>query len=237
VTRRAVGKIEVVRVGYAPGTMRTRTDCPDWQLWWILRGGWTQEKAGTSQELAGGSASRHAPREPCRQKVAPCGIALLGVQVPRSSVPPGNALRREGLGIALAGVQVAFAQNEALLLEEAIASLFDAAPEQTDTAWLRRVTERLHDDYATPLRLAELAAETGVHEVHLAASFRARKGCTVGEYLRRLRLDAALHRLCATDDNLATIAAATGFHDQAHLTRLFRARVGVPPGAFRQRLP
>lgn len=235
--RRVVDKVSVVQVDYAAGTVRKRTDCPDFQLWWIRHGGWVQEKAGQSCELVRANSSLHAPREPCRQRVAPAGIALLGVQIPVASIPPGAILQKERLVLALARLQVAFVQPEELLFQEAVANLFEIAPETGETAWLRRVKTRLQDSYALPLRLSELAAEAGVHEVYLAASFRARMGCTVGEYLRRLRLEAALQRICTSSDDLATIAAATGFHDQAHLTRLFRAHVGMTPGAFRKALP
>ena len=32
---------------------------------------------------------------------------------------------------------------------------------------------------------------------------------------------------------IADVATATGFHDQSHLTRHFRALLGTTPGAFR----
>jgi AraC family transcriptional regulator len=147
------------------------------------------------------------------------------------------------LGIVLARLQVQLWQEspieleqEPLALEELVAGLFVSAPERATPRWLAEVREQLHERFHEPLRLADLAARAHVHEVHLAATFRARYGCTLGEYLRRLRLDAALRQLSATDDPLAAVAQAAGFYDQAHFTKLFRAQVGVPPRVFRQKL-
>jgi AraC-like DNA-binding protein len=33
-------------------------------------------------------------------------------------------------------------------------------------------------------------------------------------------------------DSIADVAAATGFVDQSHLTRLFRKNVGITPGRY-----
>jgi AraC-like DNA-binding protein len=38
--------------------------------------------------------------------------------------------------------------------------------------------------------------------------------------------------LLAAGDPPAAVAAACGFYDQAHLTRVFKQAVGVPPGRY-----
>ncbi|HEX7126295.1 MAG TPA: AraC family transcriptional regulator [Thermodesulfobacteriota bacterium] len=57
-------------------------------------------------------------------------------------------------------------------------------------------------------------------------------GLTPHAYLVNCRVGAARARL-RRGDSPAEVAAATGFCDQAHLTRAFKARVGVTPGAYR----
>jgi AraC family transcriptional regulator len=99
--------------------------------------------------------------------------------------------------------------------------------------WLRRIHDRLRDLYSEPTSLPALAESAGVHIGHLARSFRQHYGCSVGEYIRRLRIDAACAELARGDKPISTIAAEAGFYDQAHFTHLFKARVGVTPGQFR----
>lgn len=92
-------------------------------------------------------------------------------------------------------------------------------------------------DRATEARLnvGDVAAEIGVHPVHLARVFRAAWGCSPGELLRWRRVDRAADMLCRSDISGAQIAAQVGFADQSHMTRAFRATYGIAPGGYRQR--
>lgn len=107
------------------------------------------------------------------------------------------------------------------------------APRETDGFWLDRLRNRLHDGYQHPLELRALSREFQLHPVYVARRFRERFGCTVGEYLRQLRISHALGLLMETDMPLREIALDAGFSDQPHFTRLFRRSTGLPPGAFR----
>jgi AraC family transcriptional regulator len=91
-----------------------------------------------------------------------------------------------------------------------------------------------NDLHATRITLKAVAAAAGVHPVHLARQFRSRMGCTYGEFVRRIRLARALDQLRHTTLPIADIAAATGFADQSHLTRLMTATVGLTPAAYRR---
>ena len=100
--------------------------------------------------------------------------------------------------------------------------------------WLGATVELANDRCASRLSLKAVAAAVGVHPIHLARQFRARMGCTFGEYVRRIRLSRALEQLRCSSASIAEIAAATGFADQSHLTRLISATVGFSPAAYRR---
>lgn len=100
--------------------------------------------------------------------------------------------------------------------------------------WLGRTVEIANELYACRITLRSVAAAAGVHPIHLARQFRSRMGCTFGEFVRRVRLARAIEQLRHTSASIAEIAAATGFADQSHLTRLMTATVGLPPAAYRR---
>jgi AraC family transcriptional regulator len=100
--------------------------------------------------------------------------------------------------------------------------------------WLGEARDRLHADLAARQSLAELAAAVGVHPVTLARAFRRSFGCTVGEYLRRLRIERAAEQLASGNQPLAEIALAAGFADQSHFSNVFRRRVGMSPSVYRR---
>jgi AraC family transcriptional regulator len=102
--------------------------------------------------------------------------------------------------------------------------------------WLTRATEIVDEQYARPLALSVIAAEVGVHPVHLARSFRARHGRSVGAHLRAVRVHRAAERLANSDQPIAEVALAVGFTDQSHLNRWFVRLLGATPAAYRRQL-
>ncbi|HEY3585902.1 MAG TPA: AraC family transcriptional regulator [Myxococcaceae bacterium] len=107
-------------------------------------------------------------------------------------------------------------------------------PGERRSRWLATVEERLRAEFRAPPSLRELACDAGVHPVHLARSFRARTGYSVGAFVRKLRLDWAEGQLLETSRSLAELSAEAGFADQSHFTRLFRARTGLAPACYRR---
>jgi AraC family transcriptional regulator len=100
--------------------------------------------------------------------------------------------------------------------------------------WLRQVRDLLHARCAESLSLEEIARAVQVHPDHLARVFRQQYRCTVGDYVRQLRLDFACNELATSDIPLVEIALAAGFVDQSHLTNTFRRRMGMTPAEFRR---
>jgi AraC family transcriptional regulator len=100
--------------------------------------------------------------------------------------------------------------------------------------WFQNLKERLRADYQHNLSMAELAAQAGVHPVHLARVFRSQLGQTPGDYVRHLRVRTACDLLRDREFPLAAIAAECGFADQSHFTRIFKRAAGTTPGEFRK---
>jgi AraC family transcriptional regulator len=100
-------------------------------------------------------------------------------------------------------------------------------------AWPDRARRLIEEEFASPLSLAGIAAAVGVHPVHLARQFRASQGCTVGEYIRRVRVAFARRELVGTDKPIAEIALSAGFFDQSQLTKTFKRVTGRTPAAYR----
>jgi len=99
--------------------------------------------------------------------------------------------------------------------------------------WLLQARDLLHGRFNDSLNLEEIASIVGVHPTHLARSFKKHYRTTVGEYLRRLRLDWATRQLSETEDSIAEIASAAGFYDQSHFSHLFKQHTGFTPAEFR----
>lgn len=99
--------------------------------------------------------------------------------------------------------------------------------------WLRQTHEKLEAEFAARHSLQVLAEDAGVHPAHLARAFRQHFGYSVGEYVRRRRVEFACERIAAGDP-LSYVAIEAGFANQPHFSRTFKAVTGLSPGEFRQ---
>lgn len=124
---------------------------------------------------------------------------------------------------------------EGLILELVASLLRTPSPAREPQAppWLRRADALLRANFARNLTLSEIAQEVGVHPSHLARSFRAHYGRSIGDTVRRLRLRHATRRLVSSEEPISEIASACGFFDQAHMTRWFRRYFETTPACVR----
>jgi AraC-like DNA-binding protein len=90
----------------------------------------------------------------------------------------------------------------------------------------------LDSHFAEEVELADLARISGLSRSHFIRAFRREVGLTPHAYLIDRRFRAA-SRLLERREPPGAVAAACGFFDQSHLNRVFKARMGVTPGAFR----
>lgn len=99
---------------------------------------------------------------------------------------------------------------------------------------LYRVTERLRAAFDQPLRLAELARDTGTSPSQLERDFRRIFAMSPRDFLHRIRMQEARRLLEDSDAAISAIAQECGYADQSAFTRRFAAEVGVTPTRYRR---
>jgi AraC family transcriptional regulator len=169
--------------------------------------------------------------EPAKSSALPAGCLL-----PDGPVHLGAAVQHS-LARRIAAFSNSHGSGLALdaLVHELLGSMDRRArmPAKTPPPWLHTALELLHDRYVEELSIADIAANVGVHPIHLARSFRRFFQSTPGDFARARRLEMATHLLTRTVRPLAEVASACGFADQSHFSRIFARHLGLPPGEYR----
>lgn len=98
---------------------------------------------------------------------------------------------------------------------------------------LRLIEERLREVREAPT-LAELAELCNISVRQLARSFRASRGCSIGDYVVQSRIENA-KKLLAGDESIKAIAYTLGFASPSNFSDAFRRVAGETPSEFRQR--
>jgi AraC family transcriptional regulator len=125
---------------------------------------------------------------------------------------------------------------EGLVLEmlvEASRQRRDKEPQQFPR-WLKTATEFIHERFSECLTLNDIAEAAGVHHVYLSRAFRKHYRCTIGDYIRRLRVEYASRQILTTKSTLLEIALTAGFSDQSHFSRIFKCQMGITPTEYRR---
>jgi AraC family transcriptional regulator len=99
--------------------------------------------------------------------------------------------------------------------------------------WLKRARDLIQEEFFTKLTLSQIAKTAGVHPLHLVRVFHQFERCTIGEYVRRLRVEFAAQQLSNSDISLAELALTSGFCDQAHFSKTFKLSTGMTPSQYR----
>lgn len=99
--------------------------------------------------------------------------------------------------------------------------------------WLVQAREVVHEHFAEGWTLAKVAEAVDVHPVHLARVFRQHYHCTVGDYVRKLRIEFACREMLSSDAPLAQISLDAGFSHQSHFSATFKRLTGTTPAEYR----
>lgn len=99
---------------------------------------------------------------------------------------------------------------------------------------LRRAVDHINRNLGSPLRIEDVARVVKLSPSYFSRAFRITTGESYTDYVMRARIALAQRLLLSTDTSISEIALMCGLSDQAHLTRLFRRVVGLPPSRWRR---
>jgi len=104
----------------------------------------------------------------------------------------------------------------------------------SDAPELLKVVQFVTQNYGEQIAVADLAREANLSPSQLHREFIRLFGITPNHYIREVRVGVARHLLESTQEAIGSIAASTGFYDQSHLTRQFKASTGITPTEYRR---
>ncbi len=100
--------------------------------------------------------------------------------------------------------------------------------------WVTTIKELLCDRWDEFITLDELSRELNIHPVTISKHFSKYFNCTLGEYMRRIKIEKAIVLLKHSTKTLTEIAFLCGFSDQSHFSKIFKLNTGFKPNEFRK---
>jgi AraC family transcriptional regulator len=236
----------LVETVYDPGERLARHAHEEPNLCFIVGGSFDERAEARDRVCAPGQLLMRAPGEVHSQRFLTAGARCFTLEpAPCGDAEPIGIIRESEV---LSGRVVIDAMRlydqfsrprgvSAMALEELAVELLAAAT-RSRPVWrsprvVRRARELIHAEPHGPFSVAGLASRLDVHRVYLSRAFRREMGCTISDYLRRVRVHRACEALRDPTVSASTVAASTGFSDESHMIRCFRETMACTPGAYR----
>jgi AraC family transcriptional regulator len=101
-------------------------------------------------------------------------------------------------------------------------------------AALQRVQVFVEANLAGAIPLRALADRAGLSPFHFSRAFKTTVGITPRAFVEQRRVERAKRLLAETGQDLADVAADSGFGTQSRMTFVFKRRTGFTPGVYRR---
>lgn len=127
--------------------------------------------------------------------------------------------------------------TEYMLLEVYRKFLRQKATAKKTPDWVKDLRSIIQDQVDTDLslRLQDVSKNLQVHPSYLSREFsKYFDNLTFGEYMRKLRIERAIHLMETTPYSLSEIAYLCGFSDQSHFSRIFKKHLGLSPSLYKK---
>lgn len=107
-------------------------------------------------------------------------------------------------------------------------------PVTLDEERLKMALNYIHEHYAEPLALENIAAKAHISKSECCRCFKRILHITPIEYVMYYRIEEALKRLYQTNDSISDIAFSVGFNGTSYFNKVFRKYVKCTPKEFRK---
>ncbi len=95
------------------------------------------------------------------------------------------------------------------------------------------IKEYVNKNYSSKITLDTLSKKFGCCNATLTKSFKKEFGCTIMDYVFRVRLDEAAELVAKTRKSFKEISAGCGFYDQNYFSKSFTKHFGCSPSEYR----
>ena len=99
---------------------------------------------------------------------------------------------------------------------------------------IRPAIAYIEQNYNRNIRVADLAAQTGLSQNYFCRCFRLATGSVPLDYLTNYRMTKAKYALCNTNLSVTDVAMECGYNEASHFIRIFHKYVGMTPLQFRR---
>ncbi|MDI1449115.1 AraC family transcriptional regulator [Polyangium sp. 6x1] len=169
----------------------------------------------------------HVSLEKAHADLVQTTLALMGKEMAQDR--PGARLVVDRLTDAL------FVQAMRALFSEGCSFAPGWATALTDGRVVKAI-RAVHADITRPWTVAQMAHEAGMSRSSFAVAFTSAVGESPLDYVTNWRIYRAKVLLSSSSESLPEIATRVGYDSDTALSRAFRRKVGIPPGAFRRRV-
>ncbi|WP_343244005.1 helix-turn-helix domain-containing protein [Streptomyces sp. SID13726] len=225
----------------APGTPHryaVEQGAAHWEFWWVhcgARPSWTAwlrpHDRGDGLYAVTAAPSQDVPHP---RVEAAFRRMLADARWTGAGAPPATTRAEDRVAVAhgAAARELALCALEEVVLLTAGAARATRARSGVDPR-VRRAQDLIAGDPGAPHTVESLALGVSLSPSRFAHLFTQQLGQSPMRALREARLQHAARLLEGTDLSVERVAAASGFASPFHFNRVFRARYGLPPGAYR----
>ena len=101
-----------------------------------------------------------------------------------------------------------------------------------DPPWLAEAVLTIERNLADGISATQIFESSGFSPPHVEKVFKAKLGCSVQNYITKMRMKKAVALLRTGDLSTKEIAAACGYASSQYFCRVFKAQFGEPPQVF-----
>ncbi|MBY0202379.1 response regulator [Paenibacillus cucumis (ex Kampfer et al. 2016)] len=103
----------------------------------------------------------------------------------------------------------------------------------TRSEYVKKIQEFTDKNLHLDVSLRVLADHVNLHPTHLSKIYKIETGEGISEYIARLRMDRACHKLVTTTKKVYEISLEIGYMDPAYFIKVFKRQFGVTPQEYR----
>ncbi len=119
-----------------------------------------------------------------------------------------------------------------LILDKLFCRIASGIPMQQEDPRLFRIKQYILQNYMHRIEISDLAEIAELNPVYLGAFFKKANGCTIKQYITRIRINNAESLLSTGGYTVSEAAARSGFDDLFYFSKVYRAYKGYAPSVL-----